>query len=70
MTPDVRPVSQMILSGNGYNVDTVMVDGEIIIRNKLFKNLDTKEIVEKANYATREMIKKIKIRTPCIRWTI
>lgn len=58
MTPNLKPVANLVLASNGYNVDTVIIDGEIILENKKFKKIKEEEIIETANRAAGRMLKK------------
>ncbi len=44
MQPLNNPVSAMCYSASGYEVDTVLVDGEILMENKEIKNMDAEKI--------------------------
>jgi cytosine/adenosine deaminase-related metal-dependent hydrolase len=48
MTPSSNPVSNLVYSGSGYNVDTVIVNGEILLREKKLLTLDEENIKSKA----------------------
>lgn len=58
MTPNVKPLSHLVMSANGFNVDTVIIDGEIVLKDKEFTKIDKDEIIDRANKKIREMIKK------------
>jgi cytosine/adenosine deaminase-related metal-dependent hydrolase len=42
--PDTDIVDAIMFRGKGLDVDTVIVDGEVLLRNKVFQNLDKAEI--------------------------
>ncbi len=56
--PDVNPVANMVFSGNGRDVDTTIIDGQIIMKNREFLNIDVKEVIEEANKSINRMIEK------------
>ena len=58
MTPNVKPISNLVMSANGFNVDTVIIDGKIVLENKEFTKINKNEIIEQANKKIDEMIKK------------
>ena len=58
MTPNVKPISNLVMSTNGFNVDTVIIDGKIVLENKEFTKINKNEIIEQANKKIDEMIKK------------
>lgn len=57
-TPDVKPISSIVLSANGSNVDTVIVDGEILLRDKKFTKLDEEALLMEINKVAKRMIEK------------
>lgn len=56
MTPSVSIVSNLVYTAKGSTVDTVIVDGKIVVKDKVLVTLDEKGIIYKANAATRRMI--------------
>jgi cytosine/adenosine deaminase-related metal-dependent hydrolase len=48
VTPATNPVSNLVYSGSGMDVDTVMVNGRVIMRNKKLLTLDVDEVKRKA----------------------
>ena len=55
-TPDVKPISSLVLSANGANVDTVIVDGEILLKDKKFTKLDEEALLKEINKVACRMI--------------
>ncbi len=55
MQPLNNPVSAMCYSASGYEVDTVMVDGEILMENKEVKNMDAEEIYYNCNQTMKRI---------------
>ena len=44
MVPIYNPYSALVYSASAHNVDTVIVNGEIIVKNKVLKTYDEGEI--------------------------
>ncbi len=55
LTPVNNPISSLVYANVASNVDTVIVNGKIIYREKKFTNIDEKEILER----TRKIIKEL-----------
>lgn len=55
MTPDIAPVNNLVFAGNGRDVDTVMIDGRLIMRGRRFLQADEAEIIEQADHSARQM---------------
>jgi len=49
-------VSDLVYSANGYNVDTTIVDGELLMVNRKFQNLDREKIEEGVRLSVAELI--------------
>lgn len=47
-TPTVNPVSNLVYSGSGQSVDTVIVNGKILMRNKQLLTLDIETVMSNA----------------------
>lgn len=58
MTPNIKPISALVMAANGFNVDTVIIDGEIVLKDKKFTKIDEELIISKANTKIREMVAK------------
>ena len=48
LTPPVNPVSNLVYSGNGLDVDTVLVNGRILMQNKKLLTLDRDKVIQNA----------------------
>ena len=56
MVPDSSATSSNIIySANGYNVDTTICDGKILMENRKLTTLDEEEIYKKARKAIEEL---------------
>jgi cytosine/adenosine deaminase-related metal-dependent hydrolase len=48
LTPHTNPVSNLVYSGNGEYVDTVIVNGRVLMQNKRLLTLNEEEVMRKA----------------------
>jgi cytosine/adenosine deaminase-related metal-dependent hydrolase len=48
LTPNSNPVSNLVYAGSGYAVDTVMVNGRLLMRNKKLLTLDADHVMDRA----------------------
>jgi 5-methylthioadenosine/S-adenosylhomocysteine deaminase len=60
LTPNLTPntnslISHLIYSANGFNVDTTICNGEILMENKKLKVLNEKDIIKKVNNITQKL---------------
>jgi 5-methylthioadenosine/S-adenosylhomocysteine deaminase len=58
MTPLNRIVSQLVYCGKSYNVNTVIIDGKIIMENRQLKSINENEVIEKAQKVADELIER------------
>lgn len=49
LTPSLNPVSHMVYSAEGSDVETVIINGEMVMENRVVKTLDEKSILDEAN---------------------
>lgn len=61
LTPAVDPVANMIFSGNGRDVDTTIVDGNVLMKGKRFTQLDEQEIIDRAVQSAEKMYANVKL---------
>ena len=61
MGPTHDVVANLVFSGNGRDVDTVIIDGNIIIKNRKFKNIDVDEIIKNGNECAQRIAEKTDI---------
>ncbi|MFX1368493.1 MAG: amidohydrolase family protein [Promethearchaeota archaeon] len=47
-TPNSNPVSNLVYAGSGYAVDTVMVNGRLLMQNKKLLTLEEDQVMERA----------------------
>jgi len=52
LVPLYNPFSSLVYSANGADIRDVIVDGQILLRNRVFQTLDPEEIMEKVKALT------------------
>jgi 5-methylthioadenosine/S-adenosylhomocysteine deaminase len=58
LTPFRNPISHIVYSANGGNVDTVICNGEILMKNRELTTLDESMILEAAQNTSEELLSK------------
>ncbi|MGZ7069992.1 MAG: amidohydrolase family protein, partial [Methanobacterium sp.] len=58
LTPFRHPVSHLVYAANGSDVDTVMCNGQILMKNKELEVLDETEVIKLAEDAAEELLSK------------
>lgn len=58
LTPLNNPASHLVYSARGCDVDTVIVDGRIIMENRAFRTLDKKEVLKFAQEQALDLLGK------------
>ncbi len=58
MVPMTNPVSHLVYSAQGGNVETVIVDGEIIMEKRRMKTLDEKHVIEFAREQAKDLFER------------
>lgn len=51
--------SHLVFASNGSIVNTSIIDGKIVMENRVLKNVDETEVVKKANQAFQDILKRI-----------
>ncbi|MEM3507503.1 MAG: amidohydrolase [Candidatus Bathyarchaeia archaeon] len=62
MVPLNRLVSQIVYCGKSYNVNTVIIDGKIVMENKVIKTINENEVIEKAQKVADELIERSELK--------
>lgn len=57
-TPAAELVSSLVYSTQASDVDTVVIDGKLVMRDRTLLTIDERETVEKANAEARELVKR------------
>ncbi|MEM3571748.1 MAG: amidohydrolase family protein, partial [Candidatus Bathyarchaeia archaeon] len=60
LNPKMNVIEQIVYSANGSDVDTVIVDGEVLMHNREVKTLNEDEVKEKAQKAALDLYERIK----------
>jgi 5-methylthioadenosine/S-adenosylhomocysteine deaminase len=58
LTPAVNPVSNLVYSGSGQSVDTVIVDGKMLMRNKQLLTLNVDNVMSNARAHIIELLER------------
>ena len=62
MTPIHDPLASLVYSARGSNVDSVIIDGEVVMENRMLKNVEEKETLEKAQIAALNLAERMRKR--------
>ncbi|MFW9961321.1 MAG: amidohydrolase family protein [Candidatus Thorarchaeota archaeon] len=60
-TPAVNPVSNLVYSGSGHSVDTVIVNGKLLMRNKNLLTLDIEAVMSNARTHIVDLLERADI---------
>ncbi len=55
LVPNYNPMSTLVYSARGYDVKDVLVDGKILMKDRIFQTLDYEEIIERVREIGREI---------------
>ena len=58
IVPNNNPVSDLVYAGCGADVDTVIVDGKIVMENKNVMTLNERENIEQARIRASALLKR------------
>jgi len=58
LTPYRHPVSHLVYAANGSNVDTVICNGEILMKNKEVLSLEESAVIELAENEAEDLLSK------------
>ena len=58
LTPILNPISHLVYSGEGSDVDTVIVDGEILMEQRQVKTLDESKVIQEANRRAEKLLER------------
>jgi 5-methylthioadenosine/S-adenosylhomocysteine deaminase len=62
MTPLFDPVSAVVYGATGEDVETVMVDGEILMQNRIVSTIDEERVLRQAQSRGMELLERVGIR--------
>jgi len=66
--PKLNVINDIIYSGSGNDVDTVIVDGKIIVQNRKVLTVDEEEVLEKAQKVTESLLERSGVVNEQIPW--
>ncbi len=69
LVPMLNPVTHIVYAAQGQDVDTVIIDGKIIMQNRKILTVDEEKILEEAEKRGFNVIKRAGIK-PIIHWKI
>ncbi|MHA1484457.1 MAG: amidohydrolase family protein [Candidatus Thorarchaeota archaeon] len=58
LTPNTNPVSNLVYAGSGHAVDTVIVNGKLLMRNRELLTMDEAEVKKKALRHSKDLIER------------
>lgn len=61
MVPNINPVSTVVYSAKGCDVDNVIIDGKFIVKDKEILSMDEQAIMDKAKKIVTQVLEKTKI---------
>ncbi|HXX72147.1 MAG TPA: amidohydrolase, partial [Candidatus Acidoferrales bacterium] len=64
LTPTFNPISSIVYAAEGSDVETVIVDGRIIMENKVVKTLDEERVIRVANDHASKLLKRAGVTIP------
>jgi cytosine/adenosine deaminase-related metal-dependent hydrolase len=64
LTPTFDPVSSIVYAGEGSDVDTTIIDGEIIMKNRVVTTLDEEKVVRIANERAVRLLERAGLNIP------
>ena len=56
MSPLHNPLSQVVYCSKSQNIDTVIVNGEVIMKNRKILNVDEKFVVQKVQELAKKLV--------------
>lgn len=72
LSPGLKPVSDVVFCANGSDVDTVVVDGEVVMQDRRFTRLDEEEAMRRVADIARRMVREAEreelLYTPTFRY--
>ncbi|MFX1264609.1 MAG: amidohydrolase family protein [Promethearchaeota archaeon] len=62
LTPNTNPVSNLVYSGSGYAVDTVMVNGRLLMQGKKLLTLDEESVIQRAREHNQSLMERADVK--------
>jgi len=69
LTPMLNPITHIVYAAQGQDVDTVIIDGKLIMKNRKILTVDEEKILEEAEKRGLNVVKRTGIK-PAINWKI
>jgi cytosine/adenosine deaminase-related metal-dependent hydrolase len=70
LTPIWSPVATMVFAAQGADVDTVVIDGKVVVRNHEILTMDEEAIVADARLRMPEIARRAGVPAPRPRWPV
>jgi cytosine/adenosine deaminase-related metal-dependent hydrolase len=67
--PLLHPINNLIYSVSGHSVDTVIIDGEVVLKKGQFTKINEREIYEKTDRLAKDLVKRSGLRVES-RWKV
>ena len=61
MVPNINPVSTVVYSAQGTDVDNVIIDGKFVVKNSKVLTMDEQAIMDKAKKIIMQVLDKTEI---------
>ena len=58
LTPNFNPVSNLVYAAEGSDVETTIIDGKVVMENRIVKTLDEEKILREANERAFKLLKR------------
>lgn len=68
LTPALNPVSNLVYSAEGSDVQTVIINGEIVVENQLVKTLEEEKVLREANRRSERLLERAGLEVSA-KWT-
>ena len=62
LVPTYNPISHLVYAATGSDVDTVVIDGQIIMRNRVVETLDEEKVIRNANERGARLLERAGIK--------
>ncbi len=69
LTPALNPVSHLVYAAEGPDVETVIIDGEIVMENRNVKTFDEEKVIQEANRRGEKLLERAGVEIVS-KWTI
>ncbi len=61
LSPNTNPLSNLVYAGCGHYVDTVIVDGRVLMRDRRLTTIDEESLLERASRHSEELLERARI---------